>query len=50
MLMRYASRQLPRAQWSQLGQAYVDGSGFNGKVDSVSLEAADDLSLPWEMR
>ena len=31
VLMRYASRQVARAQWDQLGQAYVDNSGFNGK-------------------
>jgi len=50
LLMRYASRQAARAQWDQLGQAYVDGSGFEGKANSVTLDEADNLSKPWEMR
>jgi tetratricopeptide (TPR) repeat protein len=28
----------------------VDGSGFNGKANSVVLDAGDDLSVPWAMR
>jgi len=50
VLMRYASRQVARAQWDQLGQSYVDNTGFNGKANSVALDAADDLSAPWGMR
>ena len=50
LLMRYASRQLARAQWDQLGQSYVDGGGFNGKANSVALDAGDNLSVPWGMR
>ena len=50
VLMRYASRQVARAQWDQLGQSFVDGSGFNGKVNTVSLDSGDDLSVPWGMR
>lgn len=49
VLMRYASRQVARAQWDQLGQSYVDNSGFNGKANSVTLDAGDDLSEPWGM-
>jgi transglutaminase-like putative cysteine protease/tetratricopeptide (TPR) repeat protein len=50
VLMRYASRQVARAQWDQLGQSYVDNSGFNGKANSVTLDTGDDLSVPWGMR
>ena len=50
VLMRFASRQVARAQWNQLGQTYVDNSGFNGKANSVTLDAGDDLSVPWWMR
>jgi tetratricopeptide (TPR) repeat protein len=50
VLMRYASRQVSRAQWEQLGQSYVDNSGFNGKANGVTLDAGDDLSAPWGMR
>jgi hypothetical protein len=39
VLMRYASRQLARSQWDTLGQSYVDSSGFNGKVNAVTLSA-----------
>jgi hypothetical protein len=48
--MRYASRQVARTQWDLLGQSYVDGGGFNGKANSVALDAGDDLSVPWGMR
>jgi tetratricopeptide (TPR) repeat protein len=50
VLMRYASRQVARAQWDQFGQLFVDNSGFNGKANSVTLDAGDDLSVPWGMR
>lgn len=50
MLMRYASRQVARAQWDQLGQSYVEASGFNGKANSVALDGGDNLSVPWVMR
>jgi tetratricopeptide (TPR) repeat protein len=50
VLMRYASRQVARAQWDQFGQLFVDNSGFNGKANSVTLEASDDLAVPWGMR
>ncbi len=50
VLMRYASRQVARAQWDQLGQSYVDSSGFYGKANSVTLDAGDDLSVPWGMQ
>jgi len=50
VLMRYASRQVARTQWDQLGQSYVDNSGFNGKINSVKLDAGEDLSVPWGMR
>lgn len=50
VLMRYASQQVARAQWDQLGQTYVDTSGFNGKANSVKLDAGQDLSVPWGMR
>ena len=49
VLMRYASRQVSRAQWDQLGQSYVDSGGLNGKANSVKLDADEDLSVPWEM-
>jgi transglutaminase-like putative cysteine protease/tetratricopeptide (TPR) repeat protein len=50
VVMRYAGRQVARAQWDQLGQSYVDNTGFNGKANSVTLDAGDDLSAPWGMR
>jgi tetratricopeptide (TPR) repeat protein len=50
VLMRYTSRQVARAQWDQFGQLFVDNSGFNGKANSVILDAGDDLSVPWGMR
>ncbi len=50
VLMRYASRQVARAQWDQLGQSYVDNSGFNGKANNVTLDSGDNLSEPWGMR
>ena len=50
VLMRYTSRQVARAQWDQLGQAYVAISGFNGKANSVTLDTGDDLSQPWGMQ
>ncbi len=50
VVMRYATRQVPRAQWDQLGQSYVDNSGFNGKANTVKLDAGEDLSKPWEMK
>jgi tetratricopeptide (TPR) repeat protein len=50
VLMRYTSRQVARAQWDQFGQLFVDNSGFNGKANSVTLDAGDDLSVPWGMR
>jgi tetratricopeptide (TPR) repeat protein len=50
VLMRYASRQVARAQWDQFGQLFVDNNGFNGKANRVTLDAADDLSMPWGMQ
>lgn len=50
VIMRYASRLVARAQWDQLGQSYVDNSGFNGKANSVKLDAGEDLSVPWGMQ
>ncbi len=50
VLMRYASRQVSRAQWDQLGQVYADNSGFSGKANSVKLDAGQDLSVPWGMQ
>lgn len=50
VLMRYASRQVARAQWDQVGQAFVDNGGFNGKANSVSMDTGDNLSVPWELR
>ena len=50
VLMRYTTRQVARTQWDQLGQVYVNNSGFNGKANSVTLDAGDDLSAPWGMR
>ena len=50
VIMRYASRQIARAQWDQLGQSWVDNSGFNGKANTVQLDAGDDLSVPWKLR
>ncbi len=50
VIMRYASRQVARAQWDLLGQAYVDNSGFNGKANGVTLDAGEDLSKSWRMQ
>lgn len=50
VIMRYASRQVARAQWDLLGQSWVGNSGFNGKSNGVTVDAGDDLSLPWGMR
>jgi tetratricopeptide (TPR) repeat protein len=50
VVMRYASRLVARAQWDLLGQSYADNGGFNGKSNSVKLDASDDLSVPWGMR
>ena len=50
VIMRYASRQIARAQWDQLGQSFVDNSGFNGKANTAMLDAGDDLSVPWKLR
>ncbi len=49
LIMRYANRQIARAQWDQFGQVYVGSSGFSGKASNVVLDA-DDLSRPWTMR
>ncbi len=50
VVMRYASRQVARAQWEQLGQAVVDNGGFNGKANSVLMDTGENLSVPWELR
>ncbi len=50
VLMRYAGRQVARTQWDQLGQSYLDNTGFFGKANSVTLDAGDDLAAPWGMR
>ena len=50
ILMRFAARQIARAQWDQLSQTYSNASGFSGTTSATVLDPPDDTSAPWHLR